>query len=218
MNRPQSGAVRSAALLTALAVSLPVHSGGARTKSSARSGHQVMPHGVAIFYRHSRNLPNGVSIFNRRPPAVRVAIENPNGKPAGKPTKRLHGNRRGTHEPVHAKRAATETKKHGRARAEPMGHGHSNFSKRAHGSQSQEKHPHKSNITKPIFFGSTVYVQAAEPVLYIPEDPDGNDCRSLTERGYDLSGRRVLVEWTLCFDDRGEAYVPEDGRRIVARY
>lgn len=90
-------------------------------------------------------------------------------------------------------------------------HGRSEYSHRA-------KKGHKQRRKQQVFYGSTVYVAVPAEELYYAEETDEEDCRFLTERGYDLSGRRVLVEWTLCFDEQGEAYVPEDGRRIVARY
>ena len=40
----------------------------------------------------------------------------------------------------------------------------------------------------------------------------------MTERGYDRADRKVLVEWALCFDEQGTAYVPAERRRILARY
>ena len=213
MNRPRFGAARATALLVALCVSLPVHSGGAKTRSSAHSGHRVAHHGVASFYRQSRNLPNGVSIFNQSAPATHLQ--------GGKPERRMHGERHGMRESAHTNRNAIDTRRHGRPPAESVHRGHGDSRKKGHEHPQQAKHDkrkRKSHEKAPIVYGSTVYVLSSEPELYVPEESSADDCRSLTERGYDLSGRRVLVEWTLCFDDRGEAYVPEDGRRIVARF
>ena len=213
MNRPRFGAARATALLAALCVSLPVQSGGAKTRSSAHSGHRVAHHGVASFYHQSRNLPNGVSIFNQSAPATHVQ--------GGKPERRKHGERHGMRESTHPNRNAIDTRRHGRPPAESANRGHGDSRKKGHERPQQVKHDkrkRKSHEKTPIVYGSTVYVLSSEPELYVPEESSANDCRSLTERGYDLSGRRVLVEWTLCFDDRGEVYVPEDGRRIVARF
>ena len=66
--------------------------------------------------------------------------------------------------------------------------------------------------------GTTVYVAAPPDETIYPKYGDEEDCRHLTERGYDRAGRRVLVEWTLCFDEQGTAYVPAEGRRTLAHY
>ena len=82
--------------------------------------------------------------------------------------------------------------------------------------RSKRRHkPHKRH--RPVH-GTTVYVVAPADETIYPEYVDEKDCRHLTERGHDRAGRRVLVEWTLCFDEQGRAYVPAEGRRILARY
>ena len=65
---------------------------------------------------------------------------------------------------------------------------------------------------------TSVYVAARADETIYPEFGNEEDCGRLTEQGYDRLGRRVLVEWTLCFDQNGTAYVPAEGRRILARY
>lgn len=63
-----------------------------------------------------------------------------------------------------------------------------------------------------------MYVAAPTDEYIYLEYGDEEDCRHLIERGYDPAGRRVLVEWTLCFDEQDRAYVPTEERRILARY
>jgi hypothetical protein len=63
------------------------------------------------------------------------------------------------------------------------------------------------------------YYVAPVSRVYVVEDYVAEpECRQLTEHGYDADGRRVLVTWTLCFDEYGEPYVPADGRHVLALY
>ncbi len=52
--------------LIAVPAALPADAGGMRSTVPGHKGHSVSHRGVASFYRNSRNLPNGVSIFGRR--------------------------------------------------------------------------------------------------------------------------------------------------------
>lgn len=213
MKLHESSAIRVGIVVTALAAApLEADAGGARTKSYAQYGHRVPHHGVASFYRNSRNLPDGVGIFNRRPSSSHAHVAKPQKHAGRKP---LHTNgfshsKPGTMEKDGARRTARLASKGGlndsKKRKERRGH------------SQHAKKGHKRHEKKQVLYAPPVYVAAPAEELYYPEQPDDENCRSLIERGYDLSGRRVLVEWTLCFDDRGETYVPENGRRIVARY
>ncbi len=183
-------------LLIAVLAALPADAGGMRATASGHKGHSVNHRGVASFYRNSRNLPNGVSIFSRRSHASSTPM-----KKGGK-RKRLGK----THGYVKNKSKYGNSVKNRK---------HVNKGDGKHGSKKRSKRKRKKH--RPIY-GATVYV-AAPPDEYIyPEYVDEEDCRRLTERGYDRAGRRVLVEWTLCFDEQGTAYVPAEGRRILARY
>lgn len=199
MNLHESRAVQAGVLLAALAVSLPAEAGGGRGKSHAKSGQRVTHNGVAIFNRNTRNLPNGVDIFSRRPRAAHVHRKPSNG--------RVHSSRshmNGSHRSTPAMTAQNDARVP--ARREYLGH------------TQHKKSKHGRDDDKQVFYGSTVYVLAPAEEYYYPQETAQDNCRFLTERGYDLSGRRVLVEWTVCFDEQGEAFVPEDGRRIVARF
>lgn len=213
MKLHESSAVLVGIMVAALAVASPeAYAGGARTKTYAQSGHRVPHHGVASFYRNSRNLPNGVGIFNRRPHSSHALVAKPHKHAGRKP---LHTNgfshsKPGTMEKGGARRAARLASKG--ASNGPRKH------KERKGHSQHAKKGHKRHEKKQVLYAPPVYVAAPTEELYYPEQPDDESCRSLIERGYDLSGRRVLVEWTLCFDDQGETYVPENGRRIVARY
>ena len=213
MKLHESSAVRVGIMVTALAVASPeAQAGGARTKSFAQSGHRVPHSGVASFYRNSRNLPNGVGIFNRRPSSSHAHV--------AKPHKRSGRNPHHTNGFSHSKPGAIEIGGARRA-AKPASEGVANDSKKHKGRKGHSQHAkkgHKRHEKKQVLYAPPVYVAAPAVELYYPEQPDDENCRSLIERGYDLSGRRVLVEWILCFDDQGETYVPEDGRRIVVRY
>ena len=74
-----------------------------------------------------------------------------------------------------------------------------------------------NDMANPVHASSVAIAAPAGTNAAAVED-GGDECRFLTERGYDRSGRRVLVEWTVCFDDAGTAYVPDEGRRILARF
>ena len=52
--------------LIAVPAALPADAGGMRSTVPGHKGNSVIHRGVASFYRNSRNLPNGVSIFGRR--------------------------------------------------------------------------------------------------------------------------------------------------------
>ncbi len=186
-------------LLTAVQVASPANAGGARSTVSVHKGHSVSHRGVASFYRNSRNLPNGVSIFARPSHASHAPVK--------KGSKRKHA--RTSHGNV-------KSKSKSRHNIKEQNHARNDGGRR--GSKKRSKGKHKQHRKRRPVYGTTVYV-AAPPDEYIyPEYGDEENCRHLTERGFDRTGRRVLVEWTLCFDEQGTAYVPAEGRRILARY
>lgn len=213
MNLRQSSAVRVGVLVATVTASIAVEAGGVKSRTSAHSGRQVAHHGVAIFNRNTRNLPDGVGIFHRRPPAAHTH--------SGKYREPGRGDRRRMSGSRHSKRGVAPPGKGDRIPVKMERRSSSNHPKnerRERGGGGYGAKMHGPHGKKQVFYGSTVYVQTPAQDLYYPEESDEERCRSLTERGYDLSGRRVLVEWTLCFDEQGEAYVPEGGRQIVARY
>lgn len=194
-----SHAAQVCILLTAALVALPINAGGARSTAAIHKGHPISHHGVASFYHNSRNLPNGVSIFRRPSHASHVPVNKGNKR---KHTRNSHGN-------VKSKakfRHKINKQKHARNDG-----GRLRSKKRA-------KRKHKQHKKRRLVYGTTVYVAPAPGEYIYPEYADEENCRHLTERGYDRTGRRVLVEWTLCFDEQGTAYVPAEGRRILARY
>jgi hypothetical protein len=213
MKLHESSAVRVGFMVTALAVmSLEAQAGGSRSKSSAQVGHPAPINGVASFYRHSRGLPNGVAIFNQRPSPSHAHGGKSHQRALRKP---LNVDESSRSNPLAMAKGGDRRP----AKLESKGASHG-FRKRD-GRREHSRYAnkgHKRHTKKQVIYGSSVYVVAPAEELYYPEEPEDDNCRSLIERGYDLSGRRVLVEWTLCFDDQGETYVPEDGRRIVARY
>lgn len=185
--------------LTTALVTVPVIAGEARAMAAGHKGSSISQRGVASFHRSQRDLPNGVSIFNRRNHASHLPVK--------KRTQRKHARNSG-----------------GGVKSRSKSHYHSEEKKRAgngsHRRESRKRPKRKDNHHKKprLVYGTTVYVAPpADEYVYAQDRADEN-CRYLTERGYDRTGRRVLVEWTLCFDDQGTAYVPADGRRILARY
>lgn len=213
MKLPTASTARFFLLIVIFAMALPISAGGIRSKSTMHRGHGVNHHGVASFYRNSRGLPNGVSIFNRGSRSLHVhASKRPmNGRAGKKPGKAKHrSHRQGkTRDHEHA-----GNDKHRRITKRR----HARSDKDRHDNKKLENRKHKRDEGNRVIYASSAYVFQPTDEYVITETGDDRDCRYLTERGYDLSGRRVLVEWTLCFDERGEVYVPEDGRRIVARY
>ena len=185
-------------LLTVLAA-LPVHAGGTRSSTAFHKSHFGAARGTAAHHRSPRNLPNGVSIFNQR--------NNLTQMPAATPHKRIHQSR-------HRYVGATSP----RYAREPIGAGRV---KAASERRRPEHRPNKkSSRQKPsnAVYASSVAVAVPAGTNGVALEDSGDECRSLTERGYDRSGRRVLVEWTVCFDNAGKAYVPDEGRRILARF
>lgn len=213
MKLHEPGAVRVGALVAALTVVIfEAQAGGARTSSSAQPVHRVPHYGVASFYRSSRNLPNGVSIFNGRPNTSRAHSGRSHQRAGRKPphTDEHSGSKPGAIAQGDDRRPPKLTPK-----------GASHGSKKPDGRRGDSRHAkneHKRHEKNRNFYGYTAYYVAPAEEMYYSEQTGEDNCRSLIERGYDLSGRRVLVEWTLCFDDQGETYVPENGRRIVVRY
>lgn len=213
MERFISRALAIGSLLVALMLTAPAQAGGNWSKRTGQSGHAVRPNGAAIFHggtrtladgvgifrRGTRNLPDGVKIFHRR-----KTVSHPD---MHKPRKRKHA---GT---VHAGRTrhlALPGKAHKRKVARSDVH---RRAKKHHSGKRRKRHGKVD-----LVYGSTVYVEVPKIEYIYPEHEDEENCRYLTERGYDVAGRRVLVEWTLCFNEQGEAFVPGDGHRIVARY
>lgn len=217
-------ATRIGALALALTVSSPAEAGGIRTTSGARSGHLSSHQGVAIFGRHARGLPNGVRIFHR---ASRAAPSRHGAvKPA--PAKgrtghavthgRRDANARGGHRAPAGSASGTGRGRSMQARADGV-HGTGKRGKAKAGKHgNKHRHGHKGHRGKPVVYASTVQILDAGPPPAYRETAEGDECRFLTDRGYDRAGRRVLVEWTVCFDEHGEPYMPPDGRRILARY
>lgn len=172
--------------LVVVAVALPANAGRARSKAGIHHGHPQSHHGVAIFRRETRGLPNGVNIFHR-------------------PSHGSHGS---------LKKVGKRKKSHGKAGKRK----HARNDRDRRGTKKRSKRKHDRPKKKHAAYGSTIYVATPENEDLYPENGEKEKCRHLTERGYDRSGRRVLVQWTLCFDEQGEPYVPADGRRIVARF
>ena len=208
-----SHAAQVLVFLSVVLVALPANAGGGRSKAATHKGHSVshhgvarinlnsrsLPNGVSIFNRNSKNLPNGVSIFNRPSHAPHAPIK--------MGSKRKHT--RNSHSNVNSK---------SKSRHKIKEHKHAKNDGGRRGWKKRSKRKHKYHKKRRVIYANTVYI-AAPPDEYIyPEYGDEENCRHLTERGYDRAGRRVLVEWTLCFDEQGTAYVPAEGRPILAHY
>ena len=185
-------------LLTVLAA-LPVHAGGTRSSATFHKSHFGAARGTTAHYHSPRNLPNGVSIFNQR--------NNVTQMPAATPHKRIRQSR--------PRYAGVTSPRYAR---EPIGAGRvkTPSERRRPQHRPNEKHS-RQGPSNPVYASSVAIAAPAGTNAAAVED-DGEECRSLTERGYDRSGRRVLVEWTVCFDNAGKAYVPDEGRRILARF
>lgn len=186
--------------LLVVAVAAPsADAGGFRTKASSHHGHSQHTRGVAIFRPQTRGLPNGVSIFRRFSGAPRASLK--------KPGIRNHvGHMKG--DSRKRKKSLASTSEHDHAGNDYQRWEDKRRAQKAHGRPGKKHTSHASAVY--------VSTQAAES---IDQEHDDNEyCHSLTERGYDRSGRRVLVQWTLCFDDGGEPYMPSDGRRILKRF
>lgn len=198
-------AMRAGIVLLTLVVAVPADAGRVRSTTGAHPGHPVSHRGVASFYRHSRGLPNGVAIFNgssRTAHSGQVPINK-------------------ARRPRHADKGKHRGRRHEKSGRNSRRATHAGNDLNHRGAKKKPKQAHKQRKRRgkrSVAYGSSVYVAAPPEEHLYPENGDGEDCRHLTERGYDRSGRRVLVEWTLCFDENGEAYVPADGRRILARY
>ena len=186
-------------LLIAVLAALPADAGGMHARASGHKGHSVSHRGVAIFHRKSRNLPNGVSIFGRHNHASSAPVKKGSNR---KHLRKSHGNVKN----ISKSRHRTEKRKHAR-----KGDGMRGLEKKSN----RRRKAHKKS--RPVR-GTTVHVAAPPNETIYPEYSNEENCRHLTERGYDRAGRRVLVEWTLCFDEQGTAYVPAEGRRILAHY
>lgn len=185
-------------LLTALAA-LPVHADKIRSSTSIHKSHHGGARGIATYHRSPRNLPNGVSIFNQRNNVAQM--------PARTRAKRSHKSRPrydGAMSPVYAR----ESSRAGRV-------------KTASERRRPEHRPNDDHSgrgpSNPVY-ASSVVIAAPAGTNAAAVESGGDECRFLTERGYDRSGRRVLVEWTVCFDNEGTAYVPDEGRRILAHF
>lgn len=207
------GALSAGSILVAVILALPVHAGGTWSKQAAKHGYFARNHGAPVFHTQKRNLTNGVNIFSTRirnlPDGVNIFHRQKSAPhpSAGKPRKREHAESLKSRAARHAS-LPHKTRKRGSA-MDHVGDQKKTLKRR-------KKHAHHKK--PPIVYASTVYIVKPDEEYIYPEHEDEENCRRLTERGYDTSGRRVLVEWTLCFDDQGEAYVPADGRRIVARF
>ncbi len=185
--------------LIAVLAALPADAGGMRSTAPGHKGHSVSHRGVASFYRNSRNLPNGVSIFGQRRHASSAPVKKGIKR---KHLRKSHGNVKN----ISKSRHRTEKRKHARK------------GDRMRGMEKRSKRRHKAHKKRRPVRGTTVYIAAPPYETIYPQYSNEENCRHLIERGYDRAGRRVLVEWTLCFDEKGTAYVPAEGRRILARY
>ena len=201
VKRPRLRTLRVCFFVAAIVAVPPVGAGGGHGKASFQRNHlPTSHHGVAIFRRGNNGLRNGVTIFRRSAHASHGS--------AKKSGKRKHAGAKG--------RGGHKGKKH-RAKSRKHKHVALDHVRPKRKARSKKKHDRKRK-KKDVVYVSGVYATPARNEVRDPHDREEADCRHLTERGYDLSGRRVLVEWTLCFDEQGEAFVPEDGRRIVARF
>jgi hypothetical protein len=194
-----SDCMRTLTVLVAMLAALPVYAGGTRSSVSIDEGHPGSARGIPANHYRSRNLPNGVSIFNQRNNVAQV--------PATRPARRTRAS--------HFRHDGAEKPWHARGFSQPK------RMETASNRRGPEKSPHEKHTghgtPQPVYTGSIIIVAPASTDVAAVES-DGEKCRFLTERGYDRSGRRVLVEWTVCFDDQGAAYVPDEGRRILARF
>jgi len=229
--------------LTAVLMTLPVAAGEAHAWAGGKKGVSVSQRGGAGFYSSQRRLPNGVSIFNRRHHALHVPLrkgkQRKHARSSGGNVKSGSTSHRRSYEKRHAKssggvrelgkRAKGKQRKHARSsggsvksgstshrRSYEKRHAKSSSEGRKRGTRAKRQHKHPENLA-PVY-GTVVYVVRPDDEFVDAEVEVEEDCRSLTDRGYDRRGRRVLVEWTVCFDDQGHAYVPAEGRRILARY
>ena len=185
--------------LTLLLAALPVHAGGTRSSATIHKSHHGGARGITAYHRSPGNLPNGVSIFNQRNNVAQM--------PASTPAKRIHMSR--------PRYDGTTGPRYGREPSRTGGV--KNASERRHPEHRPNDKHSRPGPSDPVYASSVVI--AAPAGAYTAAVESGEDkCRFLTERGYDRSGRRVLVEWTVCFDNEGTAYVPDEGRRILAHF
>lgn len=208
-----SGALPIGSLVAALTLAFPGYADGIWSKHTAKAGRAAghdgaasrrggarnLPKGIDIFRIDTRTLPDGVKIFHRH----RVV----SSRSFGKPREKKH--------PGDARvRKIQNSILPDKGREKKM-------SKITH-KRIAVKHRTKKKLARVfknhVVYAATVKAAAPDDEYIYPEHKGEEKCRHLTERGYDISGRRVLVEWTLCFDEHGKAYVPTDGRRIVARF
>lgn len=111
---------------------------------------------------------------------------------------------------------------HGQSKG-PKAHHGQGLRKRHRGHEGQKRHEVRTAKGRHHFgavgaIGGVYYVAPASRIYLVEDYVAEEDCRQLTEHGYDADGRRVLVTWTLCTDQQGEHYVPADGRHVVALY
>ena len=185
--------------LIAVLATMPADAGGVRSTVPNHIGHSVSHPGVAIFYRNSGKFPNSVNIFGRRSHTSTASVK--------KESKRRN-----------LCKSNSCVKKLSRSHHRTEKRKHAGKGDGMRGLEKRSKRRHKTHKKRRSVRGTTVYVAAPLDETVYRKFGDEEDCRHLTERGYDRAGRRALVEWTPCFDEKGTAYVPAEGRRILARY
>lgn len=208
-----SGALPVGSLVAALTLAFPGYADSIGSKHTAKAGRAAGHHGAAIRHGGARNLPKGINIFRIEtrtlPDGVKIFHRHRvvSSRNFGKPRKRKHTG------------GARVRKIHNSI--PPDKRREKKMSKITH-NRVAVKHRAKKKLThvvkNHVVYAATVKASAPGDEYIYPAHKGEEKCRHLTERGYDISGRRVLVEWTLCLDEHGKAYVPTDGRRIVARF